>query len=231
MVEKPVEVVRTIERIVEVPKKTEPPVSPTAQVVEAQPSKQSVSSAPTKRTAEEAVRSTEAERRRIDDRYRAFLRTLGLSPEKIDRFVDLKLALAEARQDLQAAVEQSGGLGGTAGVEAIRTSITKPMWDEISQLLGPNGYEALRDFERTSAIRPTVDTLFRVAAVSITEEQAAQLTRLILKNTEPYRAKSTDIGHTSRVRWDAVAQDASGIMSPEQIEVIRARAIREDDRK
>ena len=220
IIEKPVEIVKTkevfvdrpVERVKEVPKEGEKIVA------------QKLSSPPVDK------RNSVVERARLHQRYDPFLTQLGLTLAQMDRFVELKLAIYEAQDDLQAAVEQNGVRGGTAEVEAMRTQLTKPMWDEIRQLFGSDGFKDYGDYERTSAVRPTVDGLFRAAGVSVSDQQADQVTRLVIKNTEIYRAKATDISSRARIDWSAIAREAESVLTPVQVEAIKAKAARDTPR-
>ena len=177
-----------------------------------------------------ASRASPAERQKLHQRYDPFLIQLGLTPAQMDRFVELKLAIYEAQNDLQAAVEQNGVQGGTAGVEALRSNLTKPMWDEIRELLGTEGVKAYADYEHTSAVRPTVVGLFQGSGVAVSDEQTDQVTRLVIKHTQTYRVKPTDISSRRQIDWNAVAREAESILTSAQIDVIRAKAAREPRR-
>lgn len=164
------------------------------------------------------------ERIQLHQRYDPFLVRLGLTPEQRDRFVQLRLAINQARADLQAAVEQNGMQGHSETVEAQRTKLTKAMWDEIRQLLGPDGYKAYGDYEMTSAYRPVVEALFNSAGVAISGEQAEQITRLMNKNKKTFQAKPTDIGSQVQFDWNAAARDAETLLTPAQLAVLHAKA-------
>jgi hypothetical protein len=165
-----------------------------------------------------------AERQKLHMRYDPFLARFGLTSAQMDRFVELKLAIYEAQDDLQASVAQNGLPGDSASVEALRRELTKPMWDEIRELLGSEGYSAYGDYELISAIRPTITGLFQSSGISISDEAKDQIARLVHKHRRLYRAKPTDISSQSQIDWAGVAQDAETILTPSQIEVLRARA-------
>lgn len=193
------------------------PATPTANVapVAPTPSRQKSSTSP-------------AEVAKLRQRYDPFLiGQRGLTDAQAARFVELKLAIFDAQADLQASVEQAGAQGGTAGVEALRSQLTKPMWDEIRQMLGPEGYRLYSDYERTSAYRPSIVALFGSARVAIGDAQIDQVVRLVLKHNQPIRAKPTDISTRSQIDWNGVARDAEGLLTPEQLAVVRARAERQ----
>jgi hypothetical protein len=171
-------------------------------------------------------RHSAAEKAKLHQRYDPFLTQFGLTPAQMDRFVDLKLAIYEAQDDLQAAVAENSVPGGAAGVQAMRNQLTKPMWDEIRQLLGSDGYKAYGDYEQMSGFRPTVSSVFESAEIPISDQQLDQVTRLVIKNTGSYRSKPTDISSHFQTDWNAVARDAESILAPAQLAIIREEAAR-----
>jgi hypothetical protein len=168
-----------------------------------------------------------AEVRKLHDRYDPFLARWGLTPAQMDRFVELKLSIFDAQRDIQGAMEEKGAQGGTGGIEALRRELTKPMWDEIYQLLGPEGSKAYGDYEGMSAVRPLVTSLFQGGSVAVSDIEADQLARLVLKHNRPYRAKTTDLGTRTQIDWAAVARDAEPFLAPVQLQVLRAKAASE----
>lgn len=85
----------------------------------------------------------EQEKAKLHRRYDPFLQKWGVPRAHADRFVELKMAIAEAQEDLQGAVRQARAQGGTADVEAMRGKLVTAMWDEIRQILGKEGYPRL----------------------------------------------------------------------------------------
>ena len=171
-----------------------------------------------------ASRATPADRSKLHQRYDPFLMKFGLSEEQRARFVELKLAIYEAQSDLQQAVENNEVPGSSGGVAALRTQLTKPMWDEIIGLLGSDGYKAYGDYELMSGFRPTAVGLFQESGVPMSDEQMDQITRLIIKNKQTFRAKPTDISSRLQIDWNGVARDAENILTPAQLVIIRAKA-------
>ncbi|HVT80830.1 MAG TPA: hypothetical protein VHM90_09245 [Phycisphaerae bacterium] len=171
-----------------------------------------------------AANVTPAERAQLHERYDPFLARFGLTAEQRDRFVELKLEIAEAQHDLQVAVEENGASGQTSDVEALRVQATKPMWNEINQLLGPEGRAAYLEYEMTSAYRPAVTEIFREAGVPVSEQEKDQITRLVLQTLVTYHEKPTDISTHVRIDWSAVAHGAAGVLTPAQIAVLQARS-------
>jgi hypothetical protein len=159
-------------------------------------------------------------------RYDAFLEQRGLSPAQADRFVELQLQQADIRQDLQDSIREEGLIGGTRGVEALRSKLYQPIQQELRQLLGEDGLVAFRDYERTSYYREgfvaQITPMFALDPLS--PQQTEQLVRLVAANDHPQRLKPTDLGTESLIDWNSVTLQASNTLSPAQIAVLRAYA-------
>ena len=209
IVEKPVEIVKAREVFIE------RPATHARELEKATPAIRTPASTPINK------RDSVTEKAKLHRRYDPFLKKIGLTAEQMDRFVELKLATYDVQDDLQAAVEQNNVPGDAASVKAMRSQLTMPMWDEIRQLLGEDGFKAYRDYEGTSAVRPTVDAVFRSAGVSMSEQEADQVARLVMKNTESYREKPTDISSRMRINWNAVAHEAHSFLTPAQVDAIK----------
>lgn len=166
--------------------------------------------------------ASSAEKAKLHSRYDPFLlKKCGLTKEQADRFVELKLAIFAAQAELQAEMKRSGAAGGSAEVEAARKKLTSPMWDEIRELLGPDGFAALSSYERISAYIPLVSAIFDSARTPLSEEQANELIRLVIKNTSQTRVRPTDLGTKMEIDWPAVANEARGLLSPEQMATLQ----------
>jgi RNA polymerase sigma factor (sigma-70 family) len=189
----------------------------------------SAATAPARATTK-AQADYDKHRAELHHRHDAFLQRYGLSPAQIERFVDLKIAIAEAQSDLQAAMRQTGAAGGSASAEAVRAKLVNPMWAEIHQLLGPEGSRAYRDHERDSAlleayVEPLLPS-FAAANVPLSPQQADALVAILVANSRSVRANRTDLGTTGVMDWDAVIKQAAAVLTPEQLRVFEARVSR-----
>ncbi len=168
---------------------------------------------------------TRQQRSDLHQRYDPFLLKYGLTPAQADRFVDLKIAIYEAQDDLQAAVRTAGAQGDSTAVEAMRSKLVKPMWDEIRQLLGPEGYRAYGSFETASAYRPAyIDPMlpeFYSANVPLSAQQVDQLLQLVTAHHRSVRVNPTDISTQGIVDWDGVVAQAGEVLTPAQLVVLQ----------
>lgn len=177
-----------------------------------------------------AAATTDPNRRKTDlhRRYDPFLFAQGLTPEQADRFVELKIAIAEAQDDLQRAVRLAGAEGGTAGVEAMRAQLVTPMWDEIRQLLGREGYARYGEYEHNSALRLSyvepMLPVFASADAPLSSAQADALVQAFAQNHRTVRMHPSDISMTGFVDWNAIATQAAGFLSPKQADLLRSYA-------
>lgn len=175
-------------------------------------------------------RATPAEHARLHRRYDPFLLRYGLTPAQRDRFVELKLAIATVQEDLQSATRQLGEPGGTPTVEISRANLTRPLWDEIYQLLGPAGRAAYGEFEQlsfyTAAYLEPLQPALAAAHAPLTAAQSEQLPPLFARHAHSARAQMTDIYTTTTMDWDAVLAEAGAILDPAQLAVLRQHAAR-----
>ena len=180
-----------------------------------------------------ALQQKKAERHRRYDPF--LLQQRGLTSAQADRFVELMIQQADARQDLQASVQEVGMSGDGFGVEALRSKLYEPILKELRELLGEDGYAAYLDYEKTSFYRigfvDRMIPMFTSANVPLSAEQAEQITHVVAANDHPQRLKPTDIGSESRIDWDAVAVQASTMLTPAQTAVVRAYANQEKSAK
>ena len=169
-------------------------------------------------------------------RYDPFLlQQRGLSPAQADRFVELEILQEQARQDLQASVEQAGLSGDANGVEALRSKLYAPISKEMREILGTDGYAAYHDFEKMSYYRDAyVEPMLawlQSANASLSPDQVETLVRVVAANDHPRRLKPTDIGSESQVDWDSVVAQASATLTPAQMTVVQVYANRQKSTK
>jgi len=167
----------------------------------------------------------------IQRRYGPFLDRYHLTPAQRERFVDLRFALDEAREDVQEAMRKTGAAGGTPEIEALRNRLTRPLWNELFQVIGPDARAAYNDYERSSGLRLTyLEPLlpaFAAATAPLAPEQVDALTSLLAANIKTYLAHPTDVSHTGLPDWDAIVAQADTILSPAQLAILDKHAARQ----
>jgi RNA polymerase sigma factor (sigma-70 family) len=178
-----------------------------------------------------AAKSSDPETKaRLRRRYDPFLQRYGLTPAQMERFVELKMAIADVQADLQGAMQETGVEGGTAGVEAMRSQLTGPMWNEIRQLLGEEAFAAYGAYESESAFRlafiEPMLPIFTAANAALAQQQVDGLVRAFEANRRSIRANPTDLGTTGVMDWDGVVAEARGILTPTQLSLFEAHVNR-----
>jgi hypothetical protein len=179
--------------------------------------------------------AVEKKKAQMHRRYDTFFRERGLTEAQTERMIALKMQQADAREDLQAAVEQAGLRGDTKGIEAMRSKLYEPITKEVGEILGADGSAAYRDYETTSFYRVAfvepMSDLFTAANAGLSSEQAEKLIRVLDANKQMKKAKLTDIGSTITMDWDTVIGQMSGTLTPAQLSVVRIYADRQKANK
>ena len=177
----------------------------------------------------------EKKKAQMHRRYDAFFQQRGLTEAQTERMIALKLQQAEARKDLQAAVEKAGLRGDNQGIETLRSKLYEPITKEEREILGAVGYAAYQDYEPTSFYRVAfvepMSDMFAVANAPLTPEQTEQLVRALDANKQLTKVKPTNIGSEISMNWDAVIGQMSGTLTPTQVNVIRVYADRQKANK
>lgn len=174
----------------------------------------------------------EIERRKAawHHRYDPFFQQRGLTTEEGNRFVELKIHQEIARADFQAAVRAANLRGDSQAVQALRAKDDSPVTRGLLELLGPEGYSAYRDYEKSSALRvayvePAQAELVR-ANLPLSPAQAEGLLMVFSRNARSVQARPTDIGTTGLMDWDGVVAQAGTWLSPAQLAVLRSYVAR-----
>ncbi|MCX6955317.1 MAG: sigma-70 family RNA polymerase sigma factor [Verrucomicrobia bacterium] len=170
------------------------------------------------------------QRSRMHRRYDPFFQARGLTTAEGDRFVDLKIQQAIAREDLQASVRTANLPGDTAGIEAMRAKLYAPITQGLYDLLGEGGYRAYAEYEKSSALRMSyVEPLlpgFGMAGAPLTSAQTEGLVAVFAANSRSVRANPTDIGTTGVMDWAGALAGARAVLTPEQLTVLQAHVER-----
>lgn len=182
--------------------------------------------------APEAAARRAAWHRRYDD----FMNARGMTRAQIERYIDLAMQKETLRADLQAAVREQGLTAGTKSVEDLRTTLNRSIDDEMRALLGGwEGMNALGQYDRmyvnrVAYVEPLLPA-FAAAQLPLEAAQVERLTALVMTHQEHYRAAPSDLGMSVRVDWPAVIATAAEVLSPAQLDVLRAQAARRDERR
>lgn len=177
---------------------------------------------PTLPIAEAAPRivpaGTEASRRHraaLQRLYGPFFAERNLSPEQVERLLELLILHAETRE-----AQAASASGTAAGVHAIRHPLNAALLDELRPILGEEGVAAYDRFQALSYYRlgyvERFTPAFAAAQAALSPEQKDRLAALLADHDRPGQKTSTDVSHSSRIDWDAVLPPAAAFLSPAQ---------------
>jgi len=154
-------------------------------------------------------------------RFRPLFGALHLSPTQIQQFQELT---AENKR-LQIAAQAETGLG-TASSGAFTAATTSPdqagLQAAMNNLLGPEGYDRLQNYERTLPARDAINqiVLFAAESAPITNQQADVLTQLVADADPAYR-QGGQVGDVSDLDWAAIVDRSQTILSAPQVNILK----------
>jgi len=124
---------------------------------------------------------------RLDSRYAALFKSLGLPPEKLDKFKQLLVDKQSAAMDVMAEARAQGLVGpdSRAQIQDLLKSTNQELDDSIRSTLGDAGYEQYQQYDRTQSQRALVDQLASRLSYTdspLTAQQAQQLVPLLAGN-------------------------------------------------
>lgn len=182
----------------------------------------------------------EAERRALPNRYAAFVRTSGLSQELAGRFEAQEMAAAERTLDIKATAQAQGLAETDPAVAALLNQSAQDLKTALSDILGPDGYSQLQQYERTLPTRSFVDNLAGELAFTdspLNAQQAEQLVNAlssanrsyqgggpaIYPRLENYNALMASQGQAQEpVAWDSIRSQVQSTLSSSQFALLDA---------
>lgn len=167
---------------------------------------------------------------RLDQRYAALFKKLGLTPEQLDKFKDLLVEKQTAMLDVMMAARAQGLNPRTDpdGFRALVTSTQNDIESSIRSALGDQAYSTYQDYEHTLPYRNVVDQLdsrLSYSASPLTDAQSEQLVQA-LAGAHPNNATAQNpvreaigpmFGRTPQGALNNQAMSmAQGILTPDQ---------------
>lgn len=159
------------------------------------------------------------EKGKIERQYSALLKQLNLSPENRTAFITLLMDIKMAPNDVAVAMVQKNENPITDTNQYADLVAAEKTQDEIEikAILGPNGYAAYENFNRTNAVSNTVDQLQRSLSSAdnpLSQQQTENLKQLLA---------STRVGHLT----PKIVNTATTFLSPSQHKALEALYIEE----
>ena len=170
-----------------------------------------------------------SQRAGLATRYGPLFEALHLTPEQIAQFEDLILKREENSMDLENAMQSLPGADNSRAAATLERQFAEENRSARIALLGTDGYQQLRQYERSLPVRSLiVDRLggaLAATATPLTARQGEQLTQVLANANSQYRSGGAAMKDT--IDWDAVLAQAPGLLSATQLEVFKATAVRE----
>jgi len=149
--------------------------------------------------------------------YGPFFRALGLTDEQVRRFQDIALKREEDELDLSAIAKTQQLAASDPSIAGMREQADAQFAAARRELLGPDGYGKLQDFERTLPMRDLVGGIAGTAALAgipLTPAQADAMTQALANANLSYRTGAT--ASPTRVDWAAADRAVQAILTPAQ---------------
>jgi hypothetical protein len=158
-----------------------------------------------------------ARRAYLNQNYGPFFRTLHLSPAQIERF---KAAMTDAvarEEDISAAVLAKGLDYHDPAARQLYQASEEQRDAELETVLGAEGVQQFRDYNRRLNVRGVVDGLAAFVAFTdpLTPAQADALTQAVAEASATYRAGKN--ASQFDIDWAAADQAAQNILTPAQL--------------
>jgi hypothetical protein len=156
------------------------------------------------------------QRSRMQQTYGVLMEQLGLTPAQREKFKDILTADAARGTDIGATASAKGLGFDDPVVKALRAESQQQAEAELAALLGEQGLNAYRDYERTTPVRGFVEGFaVQVASTApLTRNQADQLATALIAATPV--AKPDDRPDPVDVDWAKVDAAAEKFLSPTQ---------------
>ncbi len=130
------------------------------------------------------------QRGQLDTHYAALFKTLGLSPEQLEKFKQLLVDKQNTALDVMAAARSQGLVGpdSRSQVQSLMQQANKEMDDGIKDLIGDSAYQQYQQFDRTQTQRAIVDQLasrLSYTDAPLTPQQTEQMVQLLAETAPP----------------------------------------------
>jgi hypothetical protein len=179
------------------------------------------------------------ERTSIPVRYGPFIRAQNLTPEQSARFSEAQLAADQRTLDIKAAAVAQGLPLDDPGIASLLKQSGQELQQAQTDLLGPDGYQQLTQYDRALPIRSFVDTLGGALAFTdapLTAQQADQLVQQLAGASSSYNEGGVAIPPRMTyayqslmasqslapdpIDWDEVKPQAQASLSPSQFDLL-----------
>ncbi len=162
---------------------------------------------------------------RLQQTYGRLWDRMGLSSAQIEQVTAIMIRDDENEMDLAMTAQALGLPADDPALRRFRREETAVTQSALESLLGPQGYQNLRDYNRVLTMRSTAEDVASFTAGSgspMTGPQTEQLTRVLAEASASYRNGGRPNWTTTD--WDDVLGKASAFLTPPQLAALRAKA-------
>jgi hypothetical protein len=158
-----------------------------------------------------------AERARFETTYGPMLKKLQLSAEQVAKLRDAHVRSEEQKADIAAIAREQK----LTRDDPVLAKLNRDAFDELRavqmEVLRPDGYAVLQDYEHTLPARAIVERFAGAMAIAdkpITAGQAERLTEIVAQASGAAGRDRIDLGRTD---WSQVDERAASVLSAEQL--------------
>jgi hypothetical protein len=173
----------------------------------------------------------QAERASFPVRFGPLYAQLGLSPDQIARFEQRLSAASEATMDIMAASQAKGLAPNDPAVMQLANQERAAFLEDARGILGDAGLREYQNYDRAYGAREAVTALLgNMLAIQapLSADQVNQLTQIVANRSVGYQQGGRVSGRGQDVAWRDVVADASPLLSPPQLDVLRAAAVQSE---
>ena len=162
-------------------------------------------------------------------RFGAFVRQRGLTPEQADRLFAILSEWDDVSRDFQAAI-RTQGLVWTPEAQRLRNRLQHEIENRpLTALLGEDGRRAYFEFEASSFHRALLGPFTRALAsenLPLSDVEITRLVELVKSHKRTVRPDPSSMSSEAVVEWEPVIATAAGFLTPAQIAVMRTELAR-----
>jgi hypothetical protein len=158
--------------------------------------------------------------------YLQLAKMMGLSDDQMNQLADAYFKRWSDQTDLSQARQLSGDnsdSGANAAYQTLAQKVSAAYDDAVRGVVGDAGFQQIHDFDRTYSARTIAYQVAADAAASsapLTPEQTDQLLQLVADGSPEYRSGGNV--NPSKLDWDRVMTQATGMFSPAQLRSLNA---------
>lgn len=160
-----------------------------------------------------------ADRARLAIEFDAFFKERGMTAEQVAHFQEIKRKRQEAWADIGATIQGQNMAEDDPSIQRLRGAADDNYRKDVNELLGPGGFEQMREYESGLSLRNAVRGLAAAAldaGIPFTASQAEDLARSVVATSSRQPGPGW-----RKPDWNAVDATARGFLTTEQLALIQ----------